>query len=346
MSKISVIMPSHNSAPWITQAIDSVIDQTYKNIELIIIDDASLDNTVAIARQKLSQDFAGAWHIIELDANKGPSAARNIGLAASAGDWIQFLDSDDLLAPWKFERQMAFCAAAPADVAAVQSPFRMCHVADDGISWVGPLVRADVDGRSPLMCMVGGFRPLHSAGLARRAVLEQIGGFDESLRFWECEEINVRLAKAGRIVQVPSDEPCYYWRMPQGQTYIGGDTARYRSPQVALGWIEQVLKAADFQPLSAINLTSAERQAVLNDCTMWARLAYSRDRDAFRRFLDLARKLDPDILPAHPGYVTWLARRFGYEAAEGVARAARLPKQLARKTLQQLGVRPNAALID
>jgi hypothetical protein len=182
--------------------------------------------------------------------------------------------------------------------------------------------------------------------LARRAALDRIGGFDESLRFWECEEVTVRLAKAGRMERVRTTEPTYLWRMHRDQIYIGREDARYRAAPVALGWIEQILKAADHRPLDTLGLSAAERQELLDDSTVWARLLYSQDRAAFRAYLALARELAPDIAPSHPRHAASIARHVGYETAEGIAKLGRLPRALARKTLERLGLRPRNSVFD
>ena len=259
---------------------------------------------------------------------------------------MQFLDSDDFLASTKFERQMAHCAQASSEVAAVYSPWRRCYFDAGKITWEGGLVVPQMAGRSPIMCMVGGERPLHAAGLARRSVLEQIGGFDESLRFWECEEINVRIAKAGRLEYVPAREPFYLWRMHRGRIYIGGDEARYRSTPVALGWIEEILKAAEHRTVDQLGLSGQDRKALLDECTTWARLLYSQDRPAFREYVSLARQLAPDITPTNPKFVAWIARCFGYETAEAIAKLGRQPKTLVRKALQGLELRPKNSVFD
>ena len=140
------------------------------------------------------------------------------------------------------------------------------------------------------MCLVGIDRPLLGSGIARRAVLEEIGGFDESLWFWECEELFVRLAQAGRVEVVNSSEPLYLWRMHRDKIYIGGETARYQSAPVALGWMELVLKQTAGRLLDELRLSNDERAKLLDDCTVWARILYARDRLAFRKFVAMARR--------------------------------------------------------
>lgn len=346
MSIVSVIMPTYNSAKWVAATLDSLIAQTYPHIELVVVDDGSRDDTVAVVRDKLSRDFRAAWKLIEMGDNGGPSVARNVGLRATSGEWVQYLDSDDLIPPNKFELQMAYCAHAPADVTAIYSPWRRCYVDDGKITWEGPLIEPDMEGRDPIMCLVGGYRPLHSAGLARRSVLERIGGFDETLRFWECEEVTFRLAKAGRLAMVPSSEPCYLWRMHRGRIYIGGEEARYRSAPVALSWIEQVLKAAEHRGLDELGLSDADRRHLLDECTVWGRLLYAQDRTAFRRYIALTRRLYPKIGPTNPAYAAAAARYLGYEAAEWLAKLGRTPRTLVRKGLQRIGLRPQNSVFD
>jgi glycosyltransferase involved in cell wall biosynthesis len=346
MTIVSVIMPTYHTAKWVAATIDTVIAQNYPHLELIVVDDGSQDDTVSVVRQKLAADFRNNWKIIELGTNRGPSVARNVGLGAANGTWLQFLDSDDFIPATKFELQMARCAQVEDDVTAVYSPFRLCYFEDGRITWDGPLIVPDMEGRAPIMCLVGGVRPLLAAGLTRRSALERIGGFDETLRFWECEEVFFRLAMAGRLVAVPSPEPCYLWRLHRGKTYIGGKDARYRAVSVTLGWIEQILKAAGHRSLDQLGLSVSDRRSLLDDCTVWARLLYAHDHVAFRRFVAMARTLDPEIGPTNPRHVAVASRLVGYEAAEAIARLGRMPRRLVRKMLQRVGLRPQYSMYD
>ena len=328
---VSIVMPTLNAQAWVLDTIDSVLAQTYPHIELIVVDDGSTDDTVDVVRRKLAADFKGDWRVIELTENRGPSAARNVGLAAARGGWVQYLDSDDFIAPDKFTRQMAVCARAPDDVVAVYSPWRRCYFDDGRVTCITPLVQPDMEGRAPIMCLVSNQRPLHGAGLARRSTLNAIGGFDESLRFWECEEVTVRLAKAGRMLNVPADEPFYLWREHRDRAYIGGANARYDITDVALGWIEQMVRAAEGRSFEALGLSALDRQDILLQCTEYGRWLYSKNRPAFRRYVQIARTFDPNLAPAHPRFATTLSRWLGYEQAEGVARLSRAPTAILKR---------------
>ncbi len=100
-SLVSIIIPTYNRADVISETIDNVFSQTYKNFELIVVDDGSTDGTPAILRK-----YANRIRVIT-QKNAGPAAARNRGIEVSGGDIIAFQDSDDLWEPTKLERQVA-----------------------------------------------------------------------------------------------------------------------------------------------------------------------------------------------------------------------------------------------
>ena len=103
---ISIVMPSYNCSSFIKETVDTVISQTYKNWELIIVDDCSTDDTLMVLKQLTKQDSRIQY--IKLEKNSGAAVARNMGIAVSKGEYIAFLDSDDLWREDKLEKQVAF----------------------------------------------------------------------------------------------------------------------------------------------------------------------------------------------------------------------------------------------
>ncbi|MFK5957307.1 MAG: glycosyltransferase family 2 protein [Lutibacter sp.] len=103
---VSIITPNYNASKYISETIQSVIDQTYENWELIIIDDCSTDNSVEIIKQFQKKDQR--IQLITLNRNSGPAVARNKGIEVSNGDFIAFLDSDDSWIENKLEIQVRF----------------------------------------------------------------------------------------------------------------------------------------------------------------------------------------------------------------------------------------------
>lgn len=103
---ISIITPSYNSAQYIGRTIDSILQQTYENWELMIVDDFSSDNSREIIQSYINQD--SRIKLICLEKNSGAAIARNIGIKHASGRFIAFLDSDDTWHPEKLEKQVSF----------------------------------------------------------------------------------------------------------------------------------------------------------------------------------------------------------------------------------------------
>lgn len=103
---VSIIMPAYNCVDYISESIESVQNQSYRNWELIVADDNSTDGTVDAVRSVTADD--NRIHLLETDINLGPAAARNRAINAAQGDYIAFLDSDDIWYPDKLSRQISF----------------------------------------------------------------------------------------------------------------------------------------------------------------------------------------------------------------------------------------------
>lgn len=114
--RVSVIIPSYNCAPYLSEAIESVLDQSHPPAEVIVVDDGSTDDSLEIARG------FGARIRLLAQANAGVSAARNRAIEEATGDWLAFLDADDVWLPTKLERQLAAVEGRP-DVVCVFSDF-------------------------------------------------------------------------------------------------------------------------------------------------------------------------------------------------------------------------------
>lgn len=111
---ISVVIPCFNSERFIVRAIESVLKQTYKNYEIILVDNNSFDDTISIIYDYKNR-YPGIVTVLH-EYKKGAPSARNKGLCEAKGDWIQFLDSDDELLPTKLEQQMDVAASFEGDV--------------------------------------------------------------------------------------------------------------------------------------------------------------------------------------------------------------------------------------
>jgi teichuronic acid biosynthesis glycosyltransferase TuaG len=108
MAKVTIITPIYNGARYIEQTILSVIRQTYPDWEMIIVDDCSTDHPEAVISRYVEQD--NRIRLVRLDNHSGAAGARNVAIDQAAGDYIAFLDGDDVWKPEKLERQVSFMA--------------------------------------------------------------------------------------------------------------------------------------------------------------------------------------------------------------------------------------------
>ena len=106
---VSIIIPLFNKLDWIPQTINSVVNQTYKNWECIIIDDGSTDGSFELVTS-LTEKYSGNWRIIR-QSNSGQSVARNRGIEISSGNYVALLDADDIWFADKLSRQVEFLNA-------------------------------------------------------------------------------------------------------------------------------------------------------------------------------------------------------------------------------------------
>jgi len=121
---VSIIIPCYNAEQWLREAIISCLNQTYFNIEIIVIDDGSTDSSLDVIR---SYDNKITW---ETGPNRGGNYARNRGFKLSKGNYIQYLDADDYLLPEKIEKQVCFLNKTHAD--AVYGDWRHQHHLSNG----------------------------------------------------------------------------------------------------------------------------------------------------------------------------------------------------------------------
>lgn len=219
--RIGVIIPAFNVAPWLAQAVWSVIDQTHADWSLVIVDDGSTDATPDIIRRFTDNRITAVRGV-----NQGVSAARNRGIAACGGAGaLLFLDGDDWLAPDALATLAATLESAPDSVAAAAGYIR---VAADG-SRRQVRVRADGDILTHLLVRNQFINGGHL--LIQRAAIDAAGRFDTELSYGEDWHYWCRLAATGPFVTVPGSPPLLYLREREGSAYRGmaHDPARCRT---------------------------------------------------------------------------------------------------------------------
>lgn len=235
---VSVIIPTYNRAWCLRQAVDSVLSQEYKAIELIVVDDGSTDDT-----PQLLEGYAGRMAVLR-QANRGVSAARNAGIAAARGELIAFLDSDDRWLPGKLAHQAEFFALHPEAL--------ICQTEE---LWVRNGRRVNPGKRhrkrggmifeaSLELCLVS-----PSAVMVRRELFDRVGAFDESLP--ACEDYDLWLRVSCRF-------PVHLVEIPLIVKHGG------HSDQLSRGWGLDRHRIASIHKLLAAEVLSGEqRQAAI-----------------------------------------------------------------------------------
>jgi succinoglycan biosynthesis protein ExoO len=134
---ISVVMSNYRGMRWLDDAINAVLAQTHRQLELIIVDDASDDDSVAMIRTAAARDTR--VRLIECATNTGPAGARNLALDAARGDWVAIMDSDDLIHPERLARMVAAAAHLDCDIVADDMIFFGERPGDGGRTLLQPL---------------------------------------------------------------------------------------------------------------------------------------------------------------------------------------------------------------
>jgi glycosyltransferase involved in cell wall biosynthesis len=192
---VSVVIPCFNASAFVTRTIHSAIGQSLRPIQIICVDDGSTDDTVEVI-EKLRLESNRRIDLIQCP-HQGAGAARNVGLAQSSSDYIQFLDADDILLPKKIEKQLQLIASRPADTVA-GSYLRMRMARPE--SFYGPRYL------SRWANLITGALGATSANLWRREAVLNAGGWNEKQESSQEYDLLFRMMKQSASI-VLSHEP-------------------------------------------------------------------------------------------------------------------------------------------
>ena len=221
---VSIIVPCHNAAPWLAQTLESALAQTWPRLEIVVVDDGSTDASRAIAG-----NFAPRGVRLITQPNRGAAAARNAGLRAAGGDFVQFLDADDLLAPEKTAAQLERLLAVPPRHIA-SGPWARFHRDPVEALFVTEPTWRDLTGLEfQLLHYEAGWMMLPAAWLCPRGLLDEAGPWDERLSLNDDGEYFSRvMLRAAGILFCP-EARSYYRSGLRGSLSRRKDAAALRS---------------------------------------------------------------------------------------------------------------------
>jgi glycosyltransferase involved in cell wall biosynthesis len=181
---VTVVVAVHNGERFLRSALESLYAQDYGPFEVVFVDDGSTDASAAIARS-----FRGIRYVHQ--ENQGLAAARNTGLSLAHGDFLAYLDDDDLIPPHKLRRQAEYLVANPDVVCVLGRQEIMLEPGVEPPEWLKrDTIFGDLDGIPFVSAMI------------RTELLRQVGGFDETYRFAEDRDLFVRLREHGINIEV------------------------------------------------------------------------------------------------------------------------------------------------
>lgn len=308
---VSIIMPALNAEPWIAEAIDSCLRQTWQNIELIVVDNGSTDHTAVMARQFNSP----ALRVLEC-TRPGASAARNAGLDAARGEFIQFLDADDVLDSRKIEVQLTRLLQAPKDTLASGAWARFAARPGERALVPEPVWR-DLSPEEFLIesWMGGGMMPIFG-WFTPRHLIEAAGPWNEHLSVNDDGEFFARLVLQSAGILFCSDATGYY------RTAAKPSTSKSRNHDA----MRSALRAIELSCRVLQKRTSSARARRACAC-QYQRFAF----DCYPEHGDLVRKAEEQMralgggelkCPGGPGFQL-VSALLGWKAARRIQAISR-----------------------
>ena len=276
---VSVVIPAYNSAQFIRECIESVLAQTYKDIEVVVVDDGSTDDTVSTC-----EEFGSSISLFRQE-NCGRGSARSAGVLKAKGKYLAFLDHDDLLVPGSIQNRVELPRKNP-EVGWVFSDAIEFDGSGDLRYFLAQFPWLTLDHDIFIQLLRGCF-PLTSTVMIRRSVMDLVGEFNRSLNYGEDLELFLRLALISKVGMIK--EPSTRRRIHFGQ----GVSSNFDR------WNSRVMIYANFNP--SVGCTSRDQRMALRRTLKhayfklgeyyWGILNLQRGKDCFRRSLCLNRWL-------------------------------------------------------
>jgi glycosyltransferase involved in cell wall biosynthesis len=311
---VSILIPAFNAQEWIGDTLRSAIVQTWPRKEIIVVDDGSTDQTLAIARQ-----FEPGCVRIVTQANQGAAATRNRAFSLSQGDYIQWLDADDLLAPDKIEKQMESLERSPTRRTLLSSAWARFLYRHYQAEFTPTPLWCDLSAVEWLLRKMGQNLHMQTATwLVSRDLTEAAGPWDTRLLGDDDGEYFCRVLLASHGVRFVPEAKVYYRTSGSSNlSYIGRSNrkleAQWRSMQMHIGY------------LRSLEDSERVRAACIKYLQNWMVVFYPERLDIFQRAEETAKDLGGQLEVPHLAWkYSWIDTIFG----RGLAKRAQmsLPK--------------------
>lgn len=231
---ISVVIPAFNRQDTISYCLESVLVQTYKDLEVIVVDDCSTDSTVSI----VSSHPDPRVRCVTLEKHAGAQGARNRGILEAKSEWIAFQDSDDEWLPYKLEKQVSVLANGAYDPWSFLYGNAYRFDEARGIKSIG--LCPVVEGENQYSTLLQAPAPIYPTMIASKKALEKIGYLDEQVPSYQEWDTSIRLAKYCRIIHLK--EPLMVYHIGCGDAISGSATKRVEGWHYIISKYEKDIK--------------------------------------------------------------------------------------------------------
>jgi glycosyltransferase involved in cell wall biosynthesis len=313
---VSILIPAYNAAPWIAETIQSALAQTWPRREIIVVDDGSKDATVTVARQFASKEVS-----VVPQENQGAAAARNKAASLCQGDYIQWLDADDLLGPDKIAAQMEFAERVANPRILYSSGWGYFFKRARKAKFTPTALWADLTPVEWLrQKMAHGYHMQTATWLVSRELTTAAGPWNTGLASDDDGEYFCRVLLASeRIVFVPKSK-VYYRRSSASQLSYLGQSQRKLEPL----WSSMRLHV---QYLRSLDDSESARAICLKYLHLWAVFFYPDRMDLVKRVENLAAELGGTLSPPELSWkYIWLEKLLGWKMTRQIQMRYNLKK--------------------
>lgn len=302
---VSILIPAYNSERWIEETLRSALAQTWARKEIIIVDDGSKDQTLILARK-----FASKEVTVVTQENAGASAARNKAFSLAQGEYIQWLDADDLLGPEKISVQMNALDRVVSRRTVLSTEYGMFIYRSRKAAFTPHALWNDLTPAEWLLRRWEQNLYMQPATwLMSRELTQATGPWDTRLSLDDDGEYFTRVVLASDGIKFVPGGRVFYRRGFDSLSYMGRSNKKFESQYLAI----------ELQVRHVRTLPDSERvrAACLAFLQQWLVSFYPERMDLAEKLMNLARELGGELeLPRLPAKYHWIQRTFGWDAAK------------------------------
>lgn len=303
---VSILIPAYNASDWIASTIESALQQTWDNKEIIVVDDGSKDQTLEVA-----QRFTSRGVKVVTQPNQGASAARNKAFSLAKGDYIQWFDADDLLAPDKIERQMAVVARCNSKRILLSGAWGYFFYRQSKAAFDPTPLWCDLSPAEFLFRKMN--QNLHmqpDVWLVSREITEAAGPWDTRLWRDNDGEYFCRVIKASDSIRFVPEARSYYRRAGSGSiSFIGLSNRKMESLLISMKLHIEYLRSLEDSPRT--------RGACVTYINNWVPNFHPQRPDLVDQLRKLAASLGGELkIRGFSWKYAWIEKIFGPELAK------------------------------